>query len=186
MIAAVDKQAATAGSVDRAKPSERLEFVLKPYIVERLRKDSAEYGRGFPAHAGRIVGVTRTHMHDVIKKGKGISEDFVHGVARLWHISPEQLGKLADEAAARTTMGEADTSPAARLIRMVDEEIAERLARGERPTVEQMRSALSLAASSGTITRSDVRRAFDRKDDTESIDSELEHEHTGKRGGKRR
>lgn len=181
MIATVDSARITAGAVAYEKPSERLEFVLKPYIVQRMR---AEDRRGYAAEVARAVGVSRTHIHDVMKKGKGISEDFVHGIARFWKITPEELGRQAEKGLAERQRADndEDTSPKARLMRLIEEEVRERGS----ITSEQLSRAMSLAAFGGKITRADVQRAFDRTDESEAVDAELEREHTASRGKPKR
>lgn len=183
MIATVDEACLTAGGVAYEKPSERLEHVLRPYVVWRLRKEIDAGGHGHAAKVARAIGFTPAQVSAVKDEKRGISDDFAHALAKYWSISVDELNRLADaHVAQRRAEDEQDMTPQARLFRMIQEEVASRTS----VTKEQLERAFSLAAVGGKITRGDVRRAFDRTDEQKPIDAELEHEHAAKRGKRKR
>ena len=169
------------------KPSEYRKRVLVPYIVDRLSRGAAEE-RGYAARVAKAMHISAAHVSSVKDGKRGISEDFVVAIAKFWGIDMDELRSLADRWQAHHDRTE-DTSPAARLNRLIDEELRARSARGETFTAQQLSRAHSLAAKDGKFTRTDVRLALDRRDDenlTPTLDADLEAEHHRARGKRRR
>lgn len=169
------------------KPSERRDAVLKPYIAHRLREECdppVGEKRGRAAAIAEEIGFRPATVSAVKDEKRGISDDFVVAIAKHWRISLGELDRLADEhAAEQARRAETeDTSAQARLMRLIEQEAEERGSL----TADQLRRATSLAAFGGKITRADVRKAIDRKDDGVPIDSDLEREHTVSRGKRKR
>jgi len=183
MIATVDVSPVTDGLVSYDKPSERLQFVLRPYIAWRLRKEIRENTRGYAARVAEAIDREPATISAIKDEKRGLSEDIVHELAGYWRITVDELNRLADAYVAQQQgESEEETSPKARLFRLIREEVGRRT----QVTKEQLERAFSLEAYGGKITQADVRRAFDRKDDEPAVDADYEREHTAKRGKRRR
>lgn len=182
LLATATYPCATQGSVNVEKPTELRRTVTHDYVVDRLKREAETAGRGYQARVAKVADVTPTHVSNLMNGKATVGEDFEAGVARLWGITVLQLRELAKEWKSIQLDRPEDTSRGARLVRLIDAEVTRRGG----ATAAQVSRAASLLASDGEPSAQDVRGAFDRPDDPETVDAPLETEHHQARGKRKR
>lgn len=77
--------------------SQERKRIVSAYVRDRLNKEEASQGRGYPATVADAIGVSRPTVSNIRKGSRGVGIEFSEAIAEFWGMDLQGLFRAANE-----------------------------------------------------------------------------------------